>query len=475
MTQTINDNLRVNGDVYLKGDNYVSLHYGHRGRLGQTPNFNPDNENIGLWLEASTNGFESGGLFCNGNTIVLWSPGDNDILRVYDEDDFGSPTLVPKFVIDNAGNVGIGTAKPKSLLQIGDGLSSGYRPWMIRGTQVAWDTDNVFLGLKDEGKDHKDSVIAWGDNADNDMFRFIFADARGGNFDKEIMRLQPNGNVIIGTTDRHTPGVLEVYRNPGDSLNTAAIGALAEGGAGETGVGISSLVLGDGDSINNPQRIGGYFYVGERGSSASHCYGIQGFAASANDRSYCYGIYGAAHGGSISYAGYFDGNVRVTGTVETGLGSFLIDHPLDPPNKTLRHSFIASPENLCLYRGKVKLDSKGEALVQMPAYFASLTKEDEATVNLTPIGKPFLVGYEWNQSHTGFMVYGTPDAEVSYIVLADRDDPAIRQLQRPVEEEKGNGNFEKGKLLYAEACGYESTLGVDYQAREQIKVRVTLQ
>ena len=42
------------------------------------------------------------------------------------------PDLVPKFVINNVGNVGIGTGKetPQSLLQIGDGLAGGYRSWM---------------------------------------------------------------------------------------------------------------------------------------------------------------------------------------------------------------------------------------------------------------------------------------------------------------------------------------------------------
>ncbi len=118
MTQVINDNLQINGDTYLEADNYVSLHYGNRGRLGQTPNFNPDNNNNGLWLEASADGSESGGLFCNGNTIVLWSPGDNDTLRVYDEDNFSSPNLVPKFVINNIGNVGIGTPTPQAPLHI---------------------------------------------------------------------------------------------------------------------------------------------------------------------------------------------------------------------------------------------------------------------------------------------------------------------------------------------------------------------
>jgi hypothetical protein len=85
------------------------------------------------------------------------------------------------------------------MLQIGDGLAGGYRSWMVRGTQVAWDTDNVFLGLKDEGGERKDSVIAWGDNND-DVFRFIFT---GGNDveGKEIMKLEPTGKVSIGTNN----------------------------------------------------------------------------------------------------------------------------------------------------------------------------------------------------------------------------------------------------------------------------------
>jgi hypothetical protein len=92
------------------------------------------------------------------------------------------------------GNVGIGTINPQSMLHIGDGLGGGYRPWMIRGTLVSQDSDTVFFGLKNEGLDRKDTVIAWGDNIE-DVFRFIFT-ANGGPADgQEIMRLQANGTV----------------------------------------------------------------------------------------------------------------------------------------------------------------------------------------------------------------------------------------------------------------------------------------
>ena len=176
-------------------------------------------------------------------------------------------------------------------------------------------------------------------------------------------------------------------------------------------------------------------------------------------------FYSAAYPGSL----LVNGDLRVTGTVSKGGGSFLIDHPLDPENKTLRHNFVESPENLCLYRGKVTLDNTGKETVKMPDYFKALTKEDEATITLTSIGRPFNTGYEWNKYFTEFTVYGESGREVSYIVLADRDDPVMRKLYHPVEEEKGNGNFVKGKLLYPEAYGYPVEMSVDYHPEDELE------
>jgi hypothetical protein len=182
-------------------------------------------------------------------------------------------------------------------------------------------------------------------------------------------------------------------------------------------------------------------------------YGVRGHASGSGTGGK-FAVYGSASGSGTAYAGYFAGRVHISGPLTKPSGSFLIDHVLDPKNKTLRHSFVESPEDLCLYRGKVKLNARGEATVKMPDYFGALTKEEEATITLTPIGrKPFLAGYEWNRNNTAFTIYGEPSREVTYIVLADRDDPAMRHFRRPVEEPKGDGNFEKGKLIHPEAYG----------------------
>ena len=188
-------------------------------------------------------------------------------------------------------------------------------------------------------------------------------------------------------------------------------------------------------------------------------YGVLGYAGAGVTN---YGIYGFHGVGTTNWAGWFQGNVNVTGSLSKGSGSFLIDHPLDPLNKTLRHNFVESPWNMCVYPGKATLDTSGEVLIEMPDYYIALVKEDEAVAQITPIGRPFPVGYELQGSM--LRIYGDPGREISYIVMADRDDPVMRELYRPVEEEKGVDNgWTRGRLLYPAAYGYSEELGQDYE------------
>ncbi|MBN1826711.1 MAG: hypothetical protein JW958_10620 [Candidatus Eisenbacteria bacterium] len=172
-----------------------------------------------------------------------------------------------------------------------------------------------------------------------------------------------------------------------------------------------------------------------------------------------------------SYAAKLDGNVYVAGNLSKAGGTFLIDHPLDPENKLLRHSFTESPEHLLIYRGKMKLDGAGEGTVALPGYFEALAKEEEAMVSLTAIGRPFLAGAEWNARRNAFTVTGPPGREVAWMVTASRDDPVIRRLDRPTEEGKppDGGICPRGRLLYPEAYGYPESKSRDYEERAALR------
>jgi hypothetical protein len=239
--------------------------------------------------------------------------------------------------------------------------------------------------------------------------------------------------------------------------STGAWGALG-GNVGATG----GNAAGDRYGYWGSDSYGGYAEdvgTGNNVRLGTQFYGIRG---ESNDDD---GVRGVSYGSG--YAGYFFGDVYVSGDLGKSSGSFIIDHPLDPENKLLRHNFVESPENLLIYRGRVELDEKGEAVVELPDYFEALTREDEASVHLTPVGKPFLTGADWNPGFRSFTVYGEPDRSAFWEVLADRDDPVIRQRHRPVEEEKGPDNklCDRGQLLHPVAYGYPETMGVDYEDR----------
>lgn len=204
-----------------------------------------------------------------------------------------------------------------------------------------------------------------------------------------------------------------------------------------------------GTATGNLDNKYGVYAIGTGTGGAK--YGVYGSAS--GDGGTNYGVYATASGvGATNYAGYFYGNVHVNGILSKTAGTFLIDHPVDPENRVLRHNFVESPEYLCLYRGRVALGKDGTATVPMPEYFKALTDEAEATVQLTPIGaKPFLASYQWNKANDALVIHGDPGAEVSWLVMADRDDPAIRLLRQPVEEDKDGSQFPAGEYLNPEA------------------------
>jgi len=122
------------------------------------------------------------------------------------------------------------------------------------------------------------------------------------------------------------------------------------------------------------------------GGSQSH-QGVYGTTRSGN------GVFGSSGTGSgvygtsdQGYAGYFNGNVRVTGVLNKGGGGFKIDHPLDPENKDLNHSFVESPDMKNIYDGAVQLDEEGTAWVELPEWFEELNRSFR--YHLTAIGAP---------------------------------------------------------------------------------------
>lgn len=166
------------------------------------------------------------------------------------------------------------------------------------------------------------------------------------------------------------------------------------------------------------------------------------------------------YGGGSAYAGYFSGDVQITGNLIKGGGSFKIDHPLDPENKYLQHSFVESPDMMNVYNGNVILDDRGETWVKLPEYFEALNSDFR--YQLTAIGAPGPNLYVAEKIFDGqFKIAGGQSGmEVSWQVTGIRQD-AWAEANR-IEVEVDKDETEQGYYLYPGALGLDETCNVHY-------------
>ncbi|MFN3693915.1 MAG: hypothetical protein ACK4UV_02815, partial [Ignavibacterium sp.] len=187
-------------------------------------------------------------------------------------------------------------------------------------------------------------------------------------------------------------------------------------------------------------------------------YGIRGYVSGGTGTNYA--IHGYATLGGTNYAGYFSGNVNVTGTLSKGGGSFKIDHPLDPQNKYLYHSFVESPDMMNIYNGNIVTDASGYATVTLPDWFEALNKDFR--YQLTVIGDfaQAIVAQEI-QNNQFTIRTDKPNVKVSWQITGIRHDPFAEKNRIPVEEYKKGDDV--GKYLYPDAYGLPETMGIDYK------------
>ena len=195
------------------------------------------------------------------------------------------------------------------------------------------------------------------------------------------------------------------------------------------------------------------------GAGGSNYYGLWG-DASAGSGGFCTSVYGGAPGSlGTRYAGYFVGNVSVIGTLSKGGGSFKIDHPLDPYNKFLSHSFVESPDMMNIYNGNAVFNAAGQARVTMPDYFEALNREFR--YQLTAVGAAMPNLHVASKMNSGSFVIagGAPGAEVSWQVTGVRQDSFANENRIPVEEFKQGREI--GKLMHPTAFGRAEAEGID--------------
>lgn len=223
--------------------------------------------------------------------------------------------------------------------------------------------------------------------------------------------IEDSGRVGVGATPPSTARLYAINSSP--SISSSAIqGQHAGSGRGVYGISVSGI------GVNGSGHIG-----------------VNGISTSTNPADAAVrGI--AQYGPGTAKAGLFQGDVQIYGTLIKSAGSFRIDHPLDPENKYLSHSFVESPDMMNIYNGNVTTDGNGYAKVAMPDYFEALNRDFRYQLTI--------VGAEFAQARVAEKIRGNtfairtdkPNVEVSWQVTGVRQDKFANDHRIQVESKK---------------------------------------
>ncbi len=191
--------------------------------------------------------------------------------------------------------------------------------------------------------------------------------------------------------------------------------------------------------------------------------GVAGTTTSGN------GVYGDTAAASGNYAGYFVGNVGVTGTVFGANANLRMDDPLDPAHKYLQHSSVASSDMMDMYNGNVRTDAKGFATVRMPRWFQALNRTFR--YQLTIVGTR-----GWNArvvreiTHNRFTIQtDRPRVKVSWQVTGIRHDRFANANRIKVVLPKPKA--EQGKYLHPQLYGKPQSQAIGYRKPPRLPQR----
>lgn len=293
-----------------------------------------------------------------------------------------------------------------------------------------WGT--AFYGVSTNGN----GLFAQSDNQDGIHARSksaahsgIWADNTQGGYGVAGSTFSITASAVIGTNSGGGPGV--------SGVNTYTTGA------GVYGTGVIGVK-------GATSSVGGTSVMGV-GSGAGYSYGVWGECNFANSVA----VFGTDKGYTGCYAGDFYGTVAKTG------GTFKIDHPQDPENKYLLHSFVESPDMKNVYDGVGVADTNGELVVKMPGYFESLNSDFR--YQLTPLGQSAPNMYIKEELTGGkFVVAGANAGQrVSWQITGIRKDPWA--LKNPIVVEQDKPVHEKGYYRHPEVHGQPEEMGIHHK------------
>jgi hypothetical protein len=338
------------------------------------------------------------------------------------------------------GNVGIGNSSPGAPLSVGNSLGSfSTGKFITVGDYTADGFAGLFFGQNSDNRGYLGFSNVTGS---------IFMGMEPGIMDYSSHFAFKDGNASIGTSVHDTIDlyVKSTYFLPND---------------GETRVGVFSSQF---NQIQAGHVTGGRFEV----TGGTGAYGVFSEVTGGDIHSVA-GVFDGDKKGIEAYGGKYAGqflsyvsvwdSLSVFGHLDKTSGSFKIDHPLDPENKFLLHSFVESPDMMNIYNGNVVTGSDGLAEVTLPEYFEALNMEFR--YQLTVIGEfaQAIIKEEVSGNRFSIMT-DKPNVKVSWMVTGIRQDPWANDHRIQVEVEKPDD--QKGYYVAPESYGFGKDRRIGY-------------
>ena len=140
-----------------------------------------------------------------------------------------------------------------------------------------------------------------------------------------------------------------------------------------------------------------------------------------------------------------EGGLDVLGLLSKLAGSFKIDHPLDPENKWLYHSFVESPDMMNVYNGNTVTDENGVANVTLPEYFETLNMDYRYQLTVIGIMAQAII-LEKIENNQFKIKTNLPHVEVSWQVTGIRNDDFARENR--IQPEVAKSGKDAGRRIY---------------------------
>ena len=299
-----------------------------------------------------------------------------------------------------------------------------------------WPSDGGYLAYYDDNN----SYNYWGDSAENSAL-VLGVTNDGQNAASDVVVLKSPAAAVIDA-----PSLLIPAGNVGIGVTSASQALQVNGHIKMSGSRTVLFTQGD----NNTTHVGGVQFL-TYNNGTNFVWTPTNASGGTVNSTVSLGGGGAFNNNTINLT--VTGNLSVAGTLTKGSGSFLIDHPLDPLNKVLRHSFVESPDMKNVYDGVVILGKGGEYTVKLPSYFQTLNRDFR--YQLTPIGESAGLYVKKEIENNEFVIAGGKEGlKVCWQVTGSRKDPYAVKHPIIVEEEKGKSSgTEKGKYIHADSYG----------------------